>query len=209
MNEIWKDLKGYREIYQVSNLGNVRTKERIGARGYFVKSRELTKFNNNSGYYRVCIRLESDVRTKYYFVHRLVGMLFIPHEDGKDFINHIDGDKHNNSVENLEWCTRSENMNNPLTKEKCREMNKGKHRSEETKKKISESGKGRILSEESKKKIGKGNGKLVYCIELDKMFESTCEASRELGISQSSISLVCRGKRKTAGGYHWEYVDSE
>ena len=109
MNEIWKDLKGYREIYQVSNLGNVRTKERIGARGYFVKSRELTKFNNNSGYYRVCIRLESDVRTKYYFVHRLVGMLFIPHEDGKDFINHIDGNKHNNSVENLEWCTRSEN----------------------------------------------------------------------------------------------------
>ena len=109
VNEIWKDLKGNREIYQISNLGNVRTKERIGARGYHVKSKELTKFDNNNGYYRVSMRLENDKHSKSYLVHRLVGMLFIPHEDGKDFINHIDGDKHNNSVENLEWCTRSEN----------------------------------------------------------------------------------------------------
>ena len=68
--------------------------------------------------------------------------------------------------------------------------------------------KGRILSEEHKKKIGKANGKLVYCIELDKVFESTNEVSRQLGINQRNIASVCRGERKTAGGYHWKYVDN-
>ena len=109
MIEIWKDLKGSREIYQVSNLGNVRTKDRIGARGYYVKSRELIKHENSAGYYRVSMRLENDKKSKSYFVHRLVGLLFLPREEGKNFINHIDGNKHNNSVENLEWCTRNEN----------------------------------------------------------------------------------------------------
>ena len=209
--EVWKDVKNYEGYYIVSSMGKVKSLDRIvlGKNGasYFRSGKLKSSVTNKWGYLQVL--LSKNNKQKLCLIHRLVAEAFIPNPENKPHIDHINTDKKDNRVGNLRWCTRSENMNNPLTKEKCREMNKGKHRSEETKKKISESGKGRILSEESKKKIGKGNGKLVYCIELDKIFESTCEASRELGISQSSISLVCRGKRKTAGGYHWEYVDSE
>lgn len=110
MTEIWKDLQGYRETYQVSNLGNVKTKEREGVDGHHIASKELTKRDNSNGYYRVDIRLKNDEHRKSYLVHRLVGLLFIPREEGKDFINHIDGNKHNNCVDNLEWCTKSENQ---------------------------------------------------------------------------------------------------
>ena len=209
--EVWKDVKNYEGYYIVSSMGKVKSLDRIvlGKNGasYFRSGKLKSSVTNKWGYLQVL--LSKNNKQKLCLIHRLVAEVFIPNPENKPHIDHINTDKKDNRVENLRWATRSENMNNPLTKEKCREMNKGKHRSEETKKKISESGKGRILSEESKKKIGKGNGKPVYCIELDKIFESTCEASRELGISQSSISLVCRGKRKTAGGYHWEYVDSE
>ena len=109
MSEIWKDIKGNREIYQISNKGNVRTKARIGARGYFVEEKVLTKFDNSNGYYRVSMRLSGDEHSKMYYVHRLVAMMFIPQEIGKIFVNHKDGNKHNNSVDNLEWVTRSEN----------------------------------------------------------------------------------------------------
>ena len=209
--EVWKDVKNYEGYYIVSSMGKVKSLDRIVLGKNGVSSFRSGKLKSNVidrwGY--LLVLLSKNNKQKLCRIHRLVAEAFIPNPENKPHIDHINTDKKDNWVGNLRWCTRSENMNNPLTKEKCREMNKGKHRSEETKKKISESGKGRILSEESKKKIGKGNGKLVYCIELEKIFESTCEASRELGISQSSISLVCRGKRKTAGGYHWEYVDSE
>ena len=209
--EVWKDVKNYEGYYIVSSMGKVKSLDRIvlGKNGasYFRSGKLKSSVTNKWGYLQVL--LSKNNKQKLCLIHRLVAEVFIPNPENKPHIDHINTDKKDNRVENLRWATRSENMNNPLTKEKCREMNKGKHHAEETKKKISEAGKGRILSEESKKKIGKGNGKPVYCIELDKIFESTCEASRELGISQSSISLVCRGKRKTAGGYHWEYVDSE
>ena len=209
--EVWKDVKNYEGYYIVSSMGKVKSLDRIVLGKNGVSSFRSGKLKSNVtdrwGY--LLVLLSKNNKQKLCRIHRLVAEAFIPNPENKPHIDHINTDKKDNRVENLRWATRSENMNNPLTKEKCREMNKGKHHAEETKKKISEAGKGRILSEESKKKIGKGNGKPVYCIELDKIFESTCEASRELGISQSSISLVCRGKRKTAGGYHWEYVDNK
>ena len=109
MTEIWKDIDGYREIYQVSNLGHVRTKDRKGTRGYFVKSHTLSQCENNNGYLRVRMHLKDCSKGKDYFVHILVAQLFLPKVEGKDFVNHKDGDKYNNAVDNLEWCTRSEN----------------------------------------------------------------------------------------------------
>ena len=108
MIELWKELKGYREIYEISNYGKVRHKERDGARGYIVSSRELIPQINSSGYYRVSLNLTG--KPKSYFVHRLVAELFLPTSDETLVVNHKDGNKLNNRVDNLEWVTHSENQ---------------------------------------------------------------------------------------------------
>lgn len=89
----------------------------------------------------------------------------------------------------------------------------GLKRSDETRRKISESNKGRVspnkgvaMSEEQKTKIGKSNGKLVFCIDLNTVFDSCHDAGRKTGVNYRNISLACNGKRKTAGGYRWEYI---
>lgn len=105
---MWKELKGYREIYLVSDDGQVKRADRVGTRGNYCKGADLSFHENSSGYYRV--RLNLSGVSKDYFVHRLVAEAFIPKEDGKNYVNHIDGNKHNNRVENLEWCTFRDNI---------------------------------------------------------------------------------------------------
>lgn len=107
MTEEWKYIDGNREIYMVSNFGNVKTSDRMGARGYFVKGHILLQRLNSSGYNRVTLNLNG--KSKSYFVHRLVAKLFVENPNNHDFVNHKDGNKQNNSFDNLEWCTRSEN----------------------------------------------------------------------------------------------------
>ena len=107
MIEVWKELPGNRETYEVSNFGNVRTKNRLGSRGGIVVGHTLKQHCNSNGYMRV--KMSICGKSKDYLVHRLVASLFLEQVDGKDFVNHIDGDKRNNHVANLEWCTKSEN----------------------------------------------------------------------------------------------------
>lgn len=107
MEEEWKDIKGNQEIYEISNLGNIKTKDRIGARGYRVRGHILMQRVNSNGYLRCDMNISG--KTKSYLTHRLVAKLFIPNPENKPEVNHKDGDKYNNSVKNLEWCTRSEN----------------------------------------------------------------------------------------------------
>ena len=96
--EIWKDIENYSGYYQISSYGRVRN----------VKTGNiLTGDINNIGYKRVCLYKNGKPHQK--FVHRLIAEAFIPPFTGQQ-VNHIDGDKLNNSVENLEWCTGSENM---------------------------------------------------------------------------------------------------
>lgn len=86
MKEQWKEIKGNREIYEVSNLGNVRTKDREGARGRKIKGHVLTQHDNSNGYPRCGMNI--DGKPKSYLVHRLVAKLFIPNPDNKPDVNH-------------------------------------------------------------------------------------------------------------------------
>ena len=112
MSEEWRDIKGYEGLYQVSNYGRVRSVSRIvtwkNNQLKTYKSR-IMKIQQKNGYYTVS--LYKDFNSKTIRVHRLVGEAFIPNPDNLPFINHIDENKLNNRVENLEWCTRQYNNN--------------------------------------------------------------------------------------------------
>lgn len=109
--EIWKDITGYEGYFQVSNLGNFRSLDRIikyknsGTRLY--PGKPLLKETTLDGYQRIVLMKEAIKRR--FMCHRLVAQEFIPNPENKPFINHINGDKSDNMVENLEWCTQSEN----------------------------------------------------------------------------------------------------
>lgn len=104
--EIWKDIKNYENHYQVSNLGRVKSlkhnKERI------------LKLNAGTGYYRVTLSLNTN---KCYFVHQLVAIAFLNHKiKGEKVINHIDGNRLNNNINNLEIVTQRENVSKAYEK---------------------------------------------------------------------------------------------
>lgn len=98
MSEIWKTLKDYPN-YQVSNFGRVKS---------LINSLMLRTDKSKSGY--LSVRVYKNTKHKVYRVSRLVGFVFIPNPENKPFINHKDGNKLNNHVINLEWCTQSENI---------------------------------------------------------------------------------------------------
>lgn len=97
MKEVWKDIKGYENLYEISNFGNVRN-----------KNKQIKKQYDNKGY--LCVELFKKNKRKHFRIHRLVMMAFNDNSDHKLDINHIDGNKYNNKIDNLEWCTRKENL---------------------------------------------------------------------------------------------------
>lgn len=112
-NEIWKPIKEYEGLYEISNMGRVKALKRRKNcnRGYGFIKEHIMKLNNHgtSDYYRVPLTDNNHIR-KYYVVHRLVAKAFIPNPNDLPEVNHKDGNKSNNCVENLEWCDRSYNI---------------------------------------------------------------------------------------------------
>ena len=109
-DEVWKDIEGYEGLYQVSTCGNVKSLPKVRRNGtgtYIQKERLLKPSNTSTGYKKV--ELCKDGKRKGFKVHRLVAIAFIPNPDNKPEVNHIDGNKINNNIDNLEWVTSSEN----------------------------------------------------------------------------------------------------
>jgi hypothetical protein len=112
MKEIWKDIENYEGYYQVSNLGRVRSLDRIisyNTKRYFKTGRILSVNKNKNNYYCVYLSVKGIKKMKY--VHRLVAETFIKKPSGYDNVNHKDFDTYNNNVYNLEWCTQKYNVN--------------------------------------------------------------------------------------------------
>lgn len=120
MDEIWKDIKGYEGIYQVSNLGKVRSVHRIikyngkgkGGGIHTYPSIVLKQCLNTVGYYQVSLSVNNS--RKRHTVHRLVAAAFCVHPSGKNYVNHIDGNYLNNKAENLEWLSSAENVRHAI-----------------------------------------------------------------------------------------------
>lgn len=114
MNEEWRPASGYEGIYEVSNLGNVRSVSRTitDYRGFkrSKKGKIIHQGISISGYNIACLCNGKLTKEKQALVHRLVAQAFIPNPENKPQVNHIDGNKLNNHVENLEWATGSENQ---------------------------------------------------------------------------------------------------
>lgn len=157
--EEWKAIPGYEGYYEASTLGNIRSVDRIincpWGEVYPAKGKSKATCKDKYGYLHVCLSKEG--KKGYPTIHRLVAITFIPNPDSKPCIDHIDGDKTNNKVDNLRWCSVRENNNNPVTKKRHKEI----VWSEERNKKISNTLKGHILSLETRKKISESR-KLYY-----------------------------------------------
>lgn len=187
--EEWRDIPEYEGLYQVSNLGRIRSLKDCHGKNRKLILKERT---DKDDYKRV--HLFKNGKGKHYGVHRLVAIAFIPNPDNLPEVNHKDENPSNNNVENLEWCTREYNNNYGSRNKRARE-------------KISKSMKGRYIGNKHPK------AKKVKCITTNEVFESIADAKRKYNVCSSDISKCCNGKQKSAGKHPitgeklvWKYV---
>jgi hypothetical protein len=174
--EIWKDIPNYEEQYQVSNLGRVKSKERIVLRNnkHKIHLKEKILYQGERSGYKVVFFIKNGIK-KSFQIHRLVADAFIPNPENKPQVNHIDGNKVNNKITNLEWVTAKENINHAY--------------------KIG------LSKIHNNKKVIQFDLKMNFINEYD----SLCEAERKTKTHHSNISKCCQGIYKQSNGYIWEY----
>ena len=178
--EVWKDVVGYEGLYQVSNLGRVKSIDRLINGRYAghktkAKGQLLNTFTNKTCYVRVALNINQKVNK--FSVHRLVAQAFIPNPDNKPQVNHKDETQGNNNVNNLEWVTASENVNYGTRNER--------------------------MAKTHYKKI-----KVIYSDDTYEIWESTSYFAREYGngVLTQGISDVLTGRRPKHRGLRFEYA---
>ena len=175
--EIWKDIEGYKGLYQVSNLGRVKSLDKLkkvrnnGLQP--IKEKILRNRYNEKGYSIVCLCKNGE--HKDCRVHRLVASAFIPNPNNLPQVNHKDENPKNNCVDNLEWCTAQYNSTYGTRIERITEKNRI-----------------RILQFTKQ-------GEFIC------KWDSAREIERELGFSHQGIGMCCKGKCKSVYGYKWRY----
>lgn len=174
-NEEWRDVVGYEGLYQVSNQGRVKSLERKDCLGRTVKERFLKPITDHYGYQ--VVGLCTGGKQKMHKVHRLVCQAFHENPENKLDVNHINENKTDNRIENLEWSTRKENLNHGTRNER------------------------------SAKALSKPIGQYTRDGELVKIWPSAAKVERRAGFDHSTISKVAIGKRKTAYGFIWKYIE--
>lgn len=176
-NEIWRDIPNYEGLYQVSNLGRIKSYVKCNAHPNIPHI--LKPYQNKDGYLRVDFRSK---KGKVCSIHRLVALAFIPNPNKFPIVNHIDGNKKNNNVYNLEWCTYSRNVQHAFDNK----LNVPKYGKEHH------------------------NHALVNQYDLEgnfiKLWYGFHEIDRILGFDYRNIFACCNGKQPTAYGYKWEYA---
>lgn len=176
LSEYWHDVKGYEGLYQVSNLGRVKS---IGGKSNH-RENIIMKQQLILGY--KCVGLTKKNQMKIKKVHRLVADAFLPKIKGKNQVNHIDGNKRNNCLYNLEWCDAKENINHAF----------------------------KIGLKKNKKGIENKNSIQVQMIDKNTnkvimFFGSLREAERETGVTHSNIQKSIK-RNGTAGGFKWKII---
>ena len=228
MDEVWKDIYfiengieyDYRGLYQVSNFGRVKS---LGnGNSNFSKERILKAGKHKSGYLNVILCKNS--KQKNFKVHRLVAFMFINgYFDGAE-VDHIDTDKTNNNVDNLRWCTKIVNQNNPLTLKHLSEAKKGKEKTDEHKRKMSKSKTGEKNpmygrtgeNHPMSGRTGEKNPSAKKIIQIDpltkeviKIWDYMKQATDFYNISKTTLNPYLKGKAKTGHeykGYLWYYL---
>ena len=181
IEEQWKTVKDYEGIYECSNYGEVKSLERLDNRGRHLKEKSLKTQKNRKGY--LYVTLSKNGVKKPIYINRLVYSTFVGDIPDRLEVNHIDENKENNRVENLNLMTSKENNN------------WGTHN-----KKIAAALTNHPQMSKSVEAIDKATGKVVY------VFPSTKEAQRQ-GFNRSTVSQCCNGKRKSHGGFIWRYKE--
>lgn len=181
MEEVWKDIEGYEGLYQVSNLGRVKSLDRVIMRkkqGAIFKKGTILKPMEYKGYQYVFLCKDNKQRS--IKIHRLVAKAFLHNPDKLPEVNHKDENKQNNRVDNLEWCNHKYNMNYGTWIDRRRDNFDYSY---------------------CYKRVNQYdlNGNFI------KTWSNIALAQRELKICH--ISDCCNGKRKTAGKYIWEYTN--
>lgn len=184
--EVWKDIKGFEGIYQVSNMGNVKSLYRwiktgrggLQLRGGIIVKPKIDKY----GYH--CLGLSKNGKQYMFTIHRLVATHFLPNPDNLPQVNHKNENKTDNRVENLEWCDAKYNSNYGTRNKKIRA------------KQINDKNKSKpIIQYNPDNQIIK-----IWC--------NAKEAERQIGICATSIRTICNKLyyHKTAGGFKWKYL---
>ena len=199
--EKWVDIQGYVGFYQISNLGRVKSLSRTYYTYNYLKKEKIKitrkekymSYKKDSNDYMI-VSLSRNGKTKAFTIHRLVASAFIPNPDNLPQINHINGIKTDNRVENLEWCTPSYNVEHSF-KTGIRKM---------TSKQIKQ-------AKENIKKAFESKRRKVYQLtpegEVIKLWDSFTDIYKELHYSWGNIGQVCRGKQELAYGYKWKYKE--